>query len=71
MFKYLKMFHSEDMAVALTLWLCSLPLVGLIVMPFFGWEVTVAVVLTLLLVALVICWGICGWKISTGQIPPE
>lgn len=71
MFKYLKMVHSEDMAVALTLWLCSLPLVGLIVMPFFGWEVAVAVALALLLVAMVICWGICGWKISAGRIPPE
>jgi hypothetical protein len=71
MFKYLKMFHSEDMAVALTLWLCSLPLVGLLVIPFFGWEVALGVALALFLAAMVICWGICGWKISTDRIPGE
>ncbi|MEW5956258.1 MAG: hypothetical protein AB1801_00925 [Chloroflexota bacterium] len=34
MFKQLRRIHSEDMA--LILWLCSLPLVALFVIPFFG-----------------------------------
>lgn len=56
-------FHSEDMALALLLWLCSLPLVGLIIIPFFGLKVAAVVGLALFFLAMAICWGICGWKV--------
>lgn len=43
--------HLDDMVVAVLIWLCTLPLVGLLVVPFFGLKtaivVTVAVVLWL------------------------
>ena len=38
MFKRLG-FHSDEMALALTLWLCSLPLVAMLVIPFLGLRV--------------------------------
>ena len=56
-------FHSEEMALALFLWLCSLPLVAFIVMPLFGRTVAAIVALALFFVAMAICWGICTWKI--------
>jgi hypothetical protein len=63
MFKQLRSIHSEDMALALMLWLCSLPMVALLVIPFFGLKVTAVVALILFLVMMAVCWGICGWKV--------
>ena len=54
--------HSDDMALALVLWLCTLPLVGLLIVPFFGLKVGAIVAVALFIAAMVICWGICGWK---------
>jgi hypothetical protein len=59
--------HSEDMALALFLWLCSLPLVALIVLPLFGRTVAMVVALVLFFVAMAICWGICSWKVFKGR----
>jgi hypothetical protein len=56
-------FHSEEMALAVILWLCSLPLVGFIVVPLLGLQAGIAAALALLVAALAICWGLCGWKI--------
>jgi hypothetical protein len=55
--------HSDDMALALALWLCTLPLVGLFIMPFFGLRIAAIVAVALFLVAMAICWGICSWKL--------
>lgn len=54
---------SGDMALALVLWLCSLPLVALIVVPFFGLRVGAIVAVVLFFAAMAICWGVCGWKV--------
>ncbi len=54
---------SGDMALALILWLCSLPLLALFVVPFFGLKVGAIVAVALFFVSLAICWGICGWKV--------
>lgn len=62
MLKRLK-FQSDEMALALVLWLCSLPLVGILVVPFFGWTVGGLVALVLFVVAMAMCWGACGWKL--------
>ncbi len=59
-------FHSDEMALALVLWLCSLPLVALVVIPLFGLKVAGVVALALFFVAMAICWGICGWKVFKG-----
>jgi len=41
----------------------SLPLVALIVVPFFGLKVAAILAVVLFFTTLAICWGICGWKI--------
>lgn len=67
MFKQLRRIHSEEMALTLMLWLCSLPLVALFVIPFFGLKVAAVVAFILFLVMMAICWGICGWKVFTNR----
>lgn len=56
-------FYSEDMALALILWLCTLALVGLLVVPFFGMKAGLTIAILLLVGILLLCWGVCGWKI--------
>jgi hypothetical protein len=56
--------NLDDMALALVLWLCTLPLVGLLVIPFFGLKVGLVVAAVSFLITLTICWGVCGWKLS-------
>ncbi len=51
------------MALAIVIWLCTLPLVGLLVIPFFGLKAGLIVAAALFIVAMVMCWGICSWKI--------
>ena len=55
--------HFDDMALAIVIWMCTLPLVGLLVVPFFGLKVGLVVAAALFIAAMVICWGICSWKI--------
>ena len=55
--------HFDDMALAITIWMCTLPLVGLLVVPFFGLMVGLVAAAALFIAAMVICWGICGWKV--------
>jgi len=62
-------FHSDEMALALVLWLCSLPLVALIVIPFFGLKTAGVMALALLVLFTILCWGVCTWKIGAGRGP--
>ena len=55
--------HFDDMALAIIIWMCTLPLVGLLVVPFFGLKVGLVVAAALFITAMVICWGICSWKL--------
>jgi hypothetical protein len=57
--------HFDDVALALAIWICILPLVGLLVLPLFGLKLSLLIAVALLIGILVICWGICSWKIST------
>ena len=56
-------FHSEEMTLALMLWLCSLSLVAVVVIPLFGLRVAAVVALALFGVAMAVCWGLCGGKV--------
>lgn len=58
--------HSDEMALALVVWLCSLPLIALIVIPLLGLGAAGVVALALLFVALAMCWGACGWNVLKG-----
>lgn len=52
------------MALTLVVWLCSLVLVGLIVLPLFGAEIAFVAAAALLLASLAVCWGICTYHIG-------
>ena len=53
----------DDMALAITIWMCTLPLVGLLVIPFFGLKVGLIVAAALFIAAMLVCWGICSWNV--------
>lgn len=55
--------HFDDMALAITVWMCSLPLVGLFVIPFLGLKAGLLVATIGFIAIMIICWGICTWKI--------
>jgi len=57
-------FHSDTMMLSLALWPCALPLVAFVVIPFFGLKMAGIVALVLFLVVMLMCWGVCGWKVS-------
>jgi hypothetical protein len=52
--------HRETMLLAFMVWLCSLPLVALLVLPFVGFQTAATVALAILLLLLAICWTLCG-----------
>lgn len=58
--------EPDDMAIALLIWLCSLPLIGILIIPFLGWQVGLASAILLFILAVIVCWGVCGWKIFRG-----
>ena len=60
---------SDEMLLALTVWLCSLPLVAALVVPWLDWPAVLIIVLMLLVVTLIACWGACGWRALVG--PPS
>ena len=62
MFRWLRT-HDDTLALTIVLWLCSLPLVALFAIPFFGLKVAAVVAVALFFVAMAICWGICGWRL--------
>ena len=51
------------MALSLVLWLCSLVLVGLIIVPLFDWRVAWIVAIGLLVVFVALCWGVCAYRL--------
>jgi hypothetical protein len=51
------------MILTLVLWLCSLVLVGLIVVPLFGARVAWIVAIGLLIADLVLCWSVCTYRL--------
>ncbi len=63
--------HSEEMALALVVWLCSLPLIAFIVLPLFGRAAALTVAVALLFVALAVCWGFCTWKVLEDESSVE
>ncbi len=60
-------FHSDEMLLAFVVWLCSLPLIALIIIPILGLGTMGVIALALLITLLAICWGTCGWKIYKSQ----
>ncbi len=55
--------HFDNMAFGVLVWMCTLPLVVLLVLPFFGVKISLLVSAGLLIVILAVCWSMCSWKI--------
>jgi putative effector of murein hydrolase LrgA (UPF0299 family) len=55
--------YGDTMVLTIVLWICSLPLVGLVILPLFGRTVAAYTIVGLLILFLLICWGICGWHV--------
>jgi UPF0716 family protein affecting phage T7 exclusion len=47
------------MWLLLALWMCTLPVIGLLVVPLFGLRAGFALALVLLILTFAICWGLC------------
>lgn len=50
--------QTDTMALTIVLWLCSLPLIALL-LPLFGPTMALSIALALLVVFLVLCWVVC------------
>lgn len=55
--------QSDEMAVALAVWLCSLPALGMIILPLFGPRVGLLTALLVLIALMIVCWGMCGRRL--------
>ena len=55
--------YFDNMALALVLWLCILPLIGLLIVPFLGLRVAALAAVGLFVIAVAMCWGVCSWKL--------
>lgn len=57
--------HDTTMLLTLFLWLCALPFVLLLTVPFFGWQLGILTAAIALLMVLVVCYAVCYFpKIS-------
>lgn len=55
--------HFDDMVLAFGVWMCTLPLVSLLILPSLGWKTSLLAAVALLVLLLLVCQGICSWKI--------
>lgn len=55
-------FSSDTMMLAVMVWLCALPLIGIFVLPYWGQAALISAGV-LFILALLVCWGICGWSV--------
>jgi hypothetical protein len=53
---------SGDMALALAVWFCTLPIIGFIAIPLLGrWQALFIAIAAFFLI-MAVCWGVCGVK---------
>lgn len=55
-------FQDTTLFLTLALWLCTLPLLVLVAVPFLGWKVTAYLAGGLLVIDLLICWFVCTFR---------
>ena len=53
---------SSPMSLAVCVWFCCLPLVFIVVAPFFGWKVAGTVALVMFGILVLLCFRICSTK---------
>jgi ABC-type proline/glycine betaine transport system permease subunit len=59
--------HSGEMLLAFAAWLCTLPLIALLVVPIWGLYTAGMVAVLVLAAILAVCWSACGWQIIFKQ----
>lgn len=62
--------HTYDTTMLLTLfvWLCALPFILLLTVPFFGWQLSILAAIIALVVVLIVCYALCYFpKIALRQ----
>ncbi len=52
-------FHNSTMFLALAVWMCVVPLVLVLTLPFFGWQGGLTAAVVTFLLALALCWAVC------------
>ncbi|HSJ55248.1 MAG TPA: hypothetical protein VLC52_16020 [Anaerolineae bacterium] len=57
----------EEIALALGLWLCILPLAGLVLILLFGVKTSAIAAVVLLFVAVAACRGVCRWHVMDDE----
>ena len=55
----------SSMMLALAVWLCTLPFIFLLVVPWLGTRAAVTTALLLLAGISFVCWSVCAWSRST------
>lgn len=56
--------HISWMTTSALLWLCTLPLIGVLVLPWFGARVAVVAAVVLLVASVTACYAICAWQVA-------
>ncbi|MBI4674538.1 MAG: hypothetical protein HY741_23070 [Chloroflexi bacterium] len=57
--------HDTTMLLTLVIWLCALPFILLLTIPFFGWQRGILAAASAFFLALVVCYALCYFpKIS-------
>lgn len=59
LFKQISGTGLDTMAIVLMVWICTLPFIGLVVVPLFGLSVGASIAVGLLVALLLICWSLC------------
>lgn len=58
--------HSDEMAVALFVWVCTLPLIALLILPRYGLGFASLAAAIVLFIFMIVCWGMCGRELVKG-----
>ena len=53
---------SDDMLLAIAVWMCSLPFIALLVVPVWGLTMAGLLALVLFVAIMAVCWGVCRQK---------
>jgi len=49
----------DTMGLAFAVWICTLPLIGLVIAPVFGPQTAIAIAVASLIGMLILCWWNC------------
>lgn len=56
-------FQDTTLFLTLALWLCTLPVLALVALPFLGWKMTAYLAGGLLVIDLIVCWFVCTFRL--------